>query len=576
MPRSHHAITLTAILTAFALTDCSSASSRQIPSLVPARVTNATDVGPMSPNETVRLVIGLELHDRELMQTTLAAVRRGNIAHLTAAEFGDRFAVDRETYAHVESWAKQAGLTIVRRNESRATLVVEGKIADIEASLHTTMHHYVDRFGVFYSITRQPTLPAAVSSVVGLSNANPWWSNTKMVALVDGPPSNANGYTLTDLKNLYSLPTSGTIPTGSGAQVAILGVGAPNATADVGADPGGFHYDTPQTADIAQYLGVASTPGGYSQTQVGVSTAAQAGDANTAYSNTLDAEIVVGIAPAATVHHVFAVTAAPGAMTDGIDFIVNDPSQASVAAVDVSFASCEAKAASDIPVLEGLFAQALAQGQQWFAATGNSGTDACGDGVNLSVHTVAYPASSPYVIAVGGTQVNNTGTKKNPIYTGAAWGGTITNQGQQVYEGAGGGGPSSLFTKPSWQVGTTTTDGARDLPDVSAMAGPPYLDAIFGGADMSMQGTSAASASWVGIWALLVGENGGTAFNQAPIDLYNHAPAGAFVDITAGTNTTGQGGTAQAIGYASKAGYDLATGLGTPNITNLLKQTGWK
>jgi hypothetical protein len=76
----------------------------------------------------------------------------------------------------------------------------------------------------------------------------------------------------------------------------------------------------------------------------------------------------------------------------------------------------------------------------------------------------------------------------------------------------------------------------------------------------------------------LVGENGGTAFSQAPIDLYSHAPTGAFVDITLGTNTTGQPGgtTAQAIGYAATTGYDLATGLGTPNITNLLKQSGWK
>jgi hypothetical protein len=234
----------------------------------------------MSPNETVRLVIGLELHDRALMQTTLAAVRRGNVAHLSATEFGDRFAVDRETYLEVESWAKQAGLTIVRRNESRATLVVEGKVADLETSLHTTMHHYVDSVGAFYSITRQPTLPGAVSSVVGLSNANPWWSNAKMVALNLGPPSNPNGYTLGDLKTLYSMPTTA-VPTGLGAQVAILGVGAPNATADVGADPGGFHYDTPQTADITQYLGT-STPGGYSQTQVGASTTAQAGDENTA------------------------------------------------------------------------------------------------------------------------------------------------------------------------------------------------------------------------------------------------------------------------------------------------------
>ena len=165
---------------------------------------------------------------------------------------------------------------------------------------------------------------------------------------------------------------------------------------------------------------------------------------------------------------------------------------------------------------------------------------------------------------------------------------------------AGGGGASVLFAKPSWQAGVAgiPNDGARDVPDVSlSSAGHDFYLLCLDGSCTTrrgvssfsgVSGTSAATPSFAAIMALIV-QSTGARQGQATTTLYqlaagetlsvcnSAAPAAGcvFNDITAGNNAVPgevNYGTSSAQ-YQAGVGYDLATGLGSVNVNNLV--TGW-
>ncbi len=182
--------------------------------------------------------------------------------------------------------------------------------------------------------------------------------------------------------------------------------------------------------------------------------------------------------------------------------------------------------------------------------------------------SVDFPASDPYVVAVGGTSLT-TGN-------GGAYGNeTVWNNSF----GSGGGGLSSYFTQPSYQTGFGVTsqysNGMREVPDVSADADPNtgysmYCTAGFcaqfgGGGWFIFGGTSAAAPLWAGI-AIDLNSNLAplATLGSANFTLYTFfttpQPFTPFHDVTSGNN----------LFYPATAGYDLATGMGTPIDFNLI------
>jgi subtilase family serine protease len=247
------------------------------------------------------------------------------------------------------------------------------------------------------------------------------------------------------------------------------------------------------------------------------------------------------------------------------------------------------------------YERAASLGITVLASAGDSGA---GNGINTP--NALFPASSPFVTAVGGTMGypytpslpctssctaglvtfdNSTGTCH--VSTGIlAAGCTPTGYGQEqawnekFIQAATGGAPSLLFTSPSYQQGVTGF-GMRTTPDVA------YNAAVNGGvlivysalspnspAIYIVGGTSAGSPQWAAIFALV---NQARAINGlGPIGFVNpklysiyQSPRYAydFHDITLGNNTLA--GTT--VGFFAHAGYDLATGLGTPNVSNLIQ-----
>jgi subtilase family serine protease len=190
----------------------------------------------------------------------------------------------------------------------------------------------------------------------------------------------------------------------------------------------------------------------------------------------------------------------------------------------------------------------------------------------------SFPASSPLVVSVGGTQGSPYpgGLWKNGHYGGEeVW-------NEPFLPGATGGGPSAVFPAPPWQIGLTGTT-MRATPDVaynSAVNGGVVVNFSLDGVPLHtlMGGTSAATPQWAAIVALaneLRGRQGRLPLGQATPQLYAIGRSNGdyqpdFHDITVGNNALG-GDLTQAPGYSAARGYDLTTGLGTPDVSKLVK-----
>ena len=211
--------------------------------------------------------------------------------------------------------------------------------------------------------------------------------------------------------------------------------------------------------------------------------------------------------------------------------------------------------------MDGVFADAAALGVTVTVAAGDNGSS--DDPNSTSGVHVDFPASSPHVLACGGTQlIGNLNT--NTITSEVVWNELANN------EGAGGGGVSDVFPLPSWQanVGVPTIAGGtgtgRGVPDVAGNADPVtgYL-VVVDGKQQPIGGTSAVAPLWAGLIARLAQATGKKFGLLQPL-VYGGVTAGAaaqgFNDVTEGDNGA----------YSAGPGWDATTGLGSPNGQALL------
>jgi kumamolisin len=280
----------------------------------------------------------------------------------------------------------------------------------------------------------------------------------------------------------------------------------------------------------------------------------------------LDLEMIHAVAPQAQILDYnspgFTTTGADG-LGDIIDKIVAD-GKADI--VSDSYGFCELNwPRADIQRDEQAIEAAVAQGISIFKSSGDNGAYEC-QKFTTGDHrlSVEWPASSPGVVAVGGTSLSVSATGG---YSGeTAWEGTLENAG-------GGGGLSTIFRRPSWQrapgVISRFSDGMRQIPDVSANADPISGWAVITGGQLSpTAGTSAAAPFWAGAMALIeqyARQHGVPHLGFVDPMLYAIAstpqPNPPFHDITVGTNRF----------YPATVGWDFATGLGSPDVWNLAR-----
>jgi subtilase family serine protease len=331
-------------------------------------------------------------------------------------------------------------------------------------------------------------------------------------------------------------------------------------------------YDPNDIAAYEQCYGIGAQVSNV-QVDQGAGTGEGSGEA------ALDIENLIGLAPQARV----LVYEGPNSGSGPYDTFNAIITQRQAQVVTASWGQCEPLNGDGEAAAENtLFQEAAAQGQTILSAAGDDGSEDCYP-ASLSLQ-VDDPSSQPYVTGVGGTSLTAIGPRPSE---------RVWNDGPMV--GAGGGGISSFWTMPGYQSGAASflhvigsnssgepcrasSGYCREVPDVSADADPATGYMIYwNGSDgagpgqpvgwQAVGGTSGAAPTWAALIALT---NASASCAGRPVGFINpglYYAAGAaygsdFNDVTSGNNDM----TATNFGeYTAGAGYDMASGLGSPN-----------
>src|SRR5439155_5207537 len=218
------------------------------------------------------------------------------------------------------------------------------------------------------------------------------------------------------------------------------------------------------------------------------------------------------------------------------------------------------------PTAEQIFQQMAAQGQSFFNASGDD---------DAFTGPIPFPSDSPNITQVGGTTLT---TGAGATYASEmVWNWRIPNEPPRAGYAGSSGGISTYYPIPSYQQGINMAANygsttMRNVPDVALTADNVYVVSN-NGSTSTVGGTSAAAPLWAGFTAL-INQQAETA-GLPPVGFLNPALytigrgsnyLAAFNDITTGDNYWSDSPT----NYPAVAGYDLCTGWGTPNGTNLI------
>jgi kumamolisin len=272
----------------------------------------------------------------------------------------------------------------------------------------------------------------------------------------------------------------------------------------------------------------------------------------------LDIEVAAAVAPGANLAVYFAPNTDQG-FIDAISTAVHDTTN-KPSVISISWGGPESSwTQQSITALDQACQSAAALGITITVAAGDNGSS---DGVTDGSNNVDFPASSPHVLACGGTKLVASGTT---ISSEVVWNETAAN------EGATGGGVSNVFPLPTWQASANVpapaqSGGGRGVPDVAGDADPSTGYTVrVDGQTMVIGGTSAVAPLWAGLIALANAQNKVTAGFLQPT-IYAAKAKSAFHDITSGNNGA----------FSAGPGWDACTGFGSPvgtAIVSLLAST---
>jgi kumamolisin len=457
-------------------------------------------------------------------------------------EFADRYGADPRDVELVEAFAQQFDLQIVSIDLGRRTVVLGGTIANMNEGFGTSLAVYQSEYGFFRGRTGPLYLPvdlqAAVVAVLGLDDRPQARVRCRRHQPIASNAAAATSFTPPQVAALYQFPTNAT---GAGQTIAIIELGGGYKAADLTAYFSGLSLKTPSVTAVA-------VDGGKN---------APTGDPNSADGEVLlDIEVVGSIANGAKIAVYFAPNTDQGFL-DAITTAIHDTTRRP-AIVSISWGGPESTwTAQSLTSYDAAFQDAVALGVTVCCASGDSGSS---DGVTDGKAHVDFPASSPHVLACGGTHIASASGK---LSSEVVWNGGASG-------GATGGGVSEVFALPSFQqsahvpvsVNSSHFKG-RGVPDVAGDADPSsgYQVRVDGHAAV-FGGTSAVAPLWAALTALL-NQHRGTALGFVNPTLYSNA-AQVCRDITSGNNGA----------YAAGSGWDACTGLGSPNGAALASLLG--
>jgi len=463
-------------------------------------------------------------------------------------------------YAVVEAWLKEQGFTLTQEDPNHTNIFASGTVAQIEHSLGVSFARVATADGEFTSALTAPSLPEEISgAVLTIDGLQP---HRRLHPKLHVQPnvltlSGQQYFVPSDILAAYNAPST---LNGAGQTIAIV-MDATVLTSDLNT----FYSTVGSTATTANFTTKFINGGPTSSTD--------------AIESTLDVEWTSGMAPGAKVRLYAIPSLTNSFIIAGCTQILADAPAKNITVVSISVGGGESSdfSTSAEQADSQIFAQMAAAGITVLFASGDGGSRPTPSGAyNASAPLQPeYPASDPNVAGVGGTELFLTPSTFS--YAGEAVFSMITVSGGD----ASGGGISQVFTRPSWQTdggSILSTNAFRCVPDVSMVWGSHFQGngfgpdplVVFNGSDTGVGGTSLSVQIWGGITALL---NQARAFaGNGPIGLlgpviYPLHGTSSFNDITMGNN-------GDATYYSAGPGYDLCTGLGSPNIANLASALG--
>ena len=609
-------------------------AQKKLPGSVPPWANAKNYVSAANPGDDIGFRVYLGWNNPAAVEALAQAVSNPTSssyrAFLTPQQFRQQFAPSQAQVGAVQAWLRSQGFTVEYTPQNNHYVSAEGTIARAAVAFGTSFGMYSIQGLTLRSPSSEVSVPdslaGVVSGVVGLDDsaqlvhtnhttgdapppaafvsAQPcsnYWGEKQAVGFTNpyGPGTLSYapcGYTPDQIKGAYGLGSTGL--DGSGQTVAIIDAyAAPTIVSDV--NQWSINRGLP-TMKANQFTQVVA-PGTYHHPERG-----QKQDPQGWYGEeTLDVEAVHGMAPGAEIVFV----GAPNNFQDleaALNHVV-DRGLAKIVSNSYGF-DTELLPGGVIKSYEDTILQGVVEGIGIYFSSGDNSDESLVDGYT----TTDWPASSPFVTAVGGTTLA-VGASNNYLFetgwgtyssswTGSAW--SPTPPGSWLY--GGGGGVSRIFAEPSYQQGVVpnsvfTAQGrtGRAVPDISANADPnagyligesqTFPDGTVQYSEYRIGGTSLSSPLVAGIMALSDQAAGAPHGFANPVF---YANAGAFTDVTSPASTVAvvrtnynngvdaSGGLSyrlrtanQTLSLQTTPGYDDVTGLGSPTAAILTLPT---
>jgi kumamolisin len=483
--------------------------------------------------------------------------------YLSHQDLQDHYGSDPAAITRIEAFAATHHLVVLRDDRATATLEVAGMVANINAAFGVSLLDYTQaQLGSFHARTQEVSVPAElqgdITGVFGLNNHAVLARRPRLATARRASVAQAGRpwFIPSELAAVYSFPDADA----HGQCIALLEFG------------GGV-----EEAALSEYFRRIGMP------KPGVSVIALSGvsidplaEPEATGEVMLDIEVAGALAGGARIAVYFSTFDEKGVI-DAINAVINDTTYRP-SVVSVSWGWDENQ-----PFSNGILwsPAAIRHVNDSLLAAAHLGISVCvstgDDGAEAQLRDgrahVNFPATSPYVLAVGGTTLHVAGSARGGTHvTEVVW-----NNGS----GSGtGGGISDITPRPSWQDGIVPPSinpghfAGRGIPDVAADADPQtgYF-VMSGGRYGVVGGTSASAPLWAALLARANALLGARVGNFNALLYQKFGPAGVLRDIVTGNNDTeglldGR--------FAAKAGWDACTGWGVPDGVKLVQVLGGK
>jgi kumamolisin len=484
-----------------------------------------------------KMTVSVIVKRKEPLKIKLQGGRISGPVRVSRAQFKKHHSADPAAIKQIRAFAREFNLKVEPdpTSAARRTVQLTGAAADIQKAFGVVLEQKTIN-GAEYRVREgaihlPASLTGVVEAVLGLDNRPQAQPHFRVHHPRTGSAAAPSSYTPPQVAQAYNLPANAS---GAGQTIGIIELG------------GGYRQ-----ADLTAYFKTLELPAP-AITAVSVNGGKNApSKASSADGEVmLDIEVAASVAPGAKVAVYFTPNTSQGfidAITTAVHDTKNKPS-----VISISWGGPESTwTQQTMKALDAACQSAAALGVTITVAAGDNGSSDGAKGNNVD-----FPASSPHVLACGGTKLDANGAT---IVSEVVWN-ELANQ-----EGATGGGVSNVFALPSWQANAhvpapSVSTGGRGVPDVAGDADPTTGYTIrVDGETTVIGGTSAVAPLWAGLVAV-ANQQLGTQVGFIQPAIYAAKVASAFNDITQGNNGA----------FSAGPGWDACTGLGSPNASKLI------